>query len=207
MADELLTWQSDRLESREALERGVSGSRILGIDPGTRVVGYGLVEGDGCGVPGFVAMGSFRVARAGRDYARLLAIHESVCALVARYAPSVAAIESPFYGKNAQSMLKLGRAQGVAIAALVECGVEVQEYAPRKVKLSVTGRGEATKEQVKMVLDSVYTGMGISGLEDYDSSDALAVALCHYYDGRVVGRTGKGSWSDFVARHPGRVRG
>lgn len=205
--DELLTWQGDRLESREVLGRSAAGRRILGIDPGTRVLGFGLLEGDGRGMPGLVAMGSFRVMRAGGDYARLLAIRKCVRSLVEQYVPTVAAIESPFYGKNAQSMLKLGRAQGVAIATLVECGLEVQEYAPRKVKVSVTGRGEATKEQVRTALSSVYIGAGISELQDFDSSDALAVAFCHYYDGRIVGRTGKGSWSDFIARHPGRVRG
>ena len=103
-------------------------------------------------------------------------------------------------------MLKLGRAQGVAIATMVECGLEVQEYAPRKVKIAVTGCGDATKEQVKGVLSGLYKGAGIAGLEDFDSTDALAVALCHHYEGRVVGRTGKGSWSDFVAKHPDRVR-
>lgn len=204
--EELLNWPGDRLELPCALGRDAPrGRRILGIDPGTRVLGFGLVEGDGRGVPSLVAVGSLRVLRAGGDYARLLAIRECVHGLVERYAPSIAAIESPFYGKNAQSMLKLGRAQGVAIATLVECGLEVQEYAPRKIKVSVTGRGEATKEQVKTTLSSVYVGAGISELQDFDSSDALAVAFCHYYDGRTVGHTGKGSWSDFVAHNPGRV--
>lgn len=204
---ELLGWQGDWLESQEALGCGVAAKRVLGIDPGTRVMGFGVIEGDGRGTPRLVAAGSYRVARAGGDYERLLAIRTCIRSLVERYRPRDAAIESPFCGKNAQSMLKLGRAQGVAIATLVECGLAVQEYAPRKVKVSVTGRGEATKEQVKMVLSSLCKGAGIEALEDFDSSDALAVAFCHYYEGRVVGHTGKGSWSDFAARHPGRVRG
>lgn len=204
--EEIERFWGDRLEGESASARSGSGRRVLGIDPGTRVLGYGVVEGDGRGDPRLVAVGSFRVQRAGDDYARLMAIQQCVHALIERYAPRVCAIEAPFFGKNAQSMLKLGRAQGVAIATMVECGLEVQEYAPRKVKIAVTGCGDATKEQVKGVLSGLYKGAGIAGLEDFDSTDALAVALCHHYEGRVVGRTGKGSWSDFVAKHPDRVR-
>lgn len=203
----LWAWQGDRLEGRCVLPGGGAGStRILGIDPGTRVMGFGVVEGDGRGPARLVAVGSFRVQRAGADYARLLATRECVLALIARYAPREAAIEAPFFGKNAQSMLKLGRAQGVAIAAMAERGLEVQEYAPRKVKIAVAGHGEANKEQVRRALELSYRGEGLEALEDFDSTDALAVALCHYYAGRSVGRTGKGSWSDFVAKNPERVR-
>lgn len=205
--DAVLALQRDGLEGSGVSRSGAEGERVLGIDPGTRVLGYGVVEGNGRGEPRLVAVGSFRVERAGEGYASLLAIRRCVCALVEWYAPGVVAIEAPFLGKNAQSMLKLGRAQGVAIAALVELGLDVQEYAPRKVKMSLTGCGDASKEQVKGMLSSMYPAEGIMELKDFDSTDALAVAMCHYHSGRAVGRTGKGSWGEFVAKHPDRVRG
>ena len=123
--DAVLALQRDGLEGSGVSRSGAEGERVLGIDPGTRVLGYGVVEGNGRGEPRLVAVGSFRVERAGEGYASLLAIRRCVCALVEWYAPGVVAIEAPFLGKNAQSMLKLGRAQGVAIAALVELGEDV----------------------------------------------------------------------------------
>jgi crossover junction endodeoxyribonuclease RuvC len=142
------------------------------------------------------------------NYQRLQLIHEKVDELIKKYKPHEFAIEAPFFGKNVQSMLKLGRAQGVAIAAAINAGLPVTEYSPKKVKQSVTGNGNAGKEQVWKMLREL-----LSLKEEplsYDATDALAVAVCHHFQtSTILAKAGKSlkGWDDFIKNNPGRVRG
>ncbi len=171
--------------------------RILGIDPGTNILGYAIIE-EKDGKPGLVHSGILDLRKEKDDYCKLQIIYQTITHLISDYTPDQCAIESPFYGKNAQSMLKLGRAQGVAIAAILGSGLEVKEYAPRKVKIAVTGNGNASKEQVARMIQSILS-VDLQG-HKLDETDAIAIALCHYYN-RGQGR-GKQytSWKDFARK-------
>lgn len=140
------------------------------------------------------------------NHERLHLIHEKVTELIRIYSPQEFAIEAPFFGKNVQSMLKLGRAQGVAIAAAISAGIPVTEYSPRKVKQSVTGNGNADKEQVWKMLQQL---LGIKEAPRYfDATDALAIAVCHHFQiSGPIGKISKGfkGWEDFLSKNPGRV--
>jgi crossover junction endodeoxyribonuclease RuvC len=140
-------------------------------------------------------------------YERLEKIHTKVCELIRLYRPTTFAIEAPFFGKNVQSMLKLGRAQGVAIAAAMQAGLSVTEYSPKKVKQSITGNGNADKLQVSKMLESILKFESVD--KTYDATDALAVALCHHYQesNAVFGEMkGKKDWKSFIADNPSRVK-
>src|SRR5688500_12981345 len=142
------------------------------------------------------------------NYERLQLIHQTVCYLIAQFRPDCFAIEAPFFGKNVQSMLKLGRAQGVAIAAAIRAGLEVCEYSPRKIKQSITGNGNADKEQVWKMLQTILT-LKSSTITHYDASDALAVAVCHHFQDKPSLRGGSkklNGWTAFLAQNPGRIR-
>lgn len=179
---------------------------ILGIDPGTLFMGYALMEVSSS-TPQLLAMDVLKLSGKKDPYERLQNIHLKVCELISKYQPCTFAIEAPFYGKNVQSMLKLGRAQGVAIAAAMQAGLTVTEYSPKKVKQSITGNGNADKDQVWKMLQRI---MNIEEKPQYfDATDALAVALCHHYQANsVIGKLGKGlkGWGDFIAKNPGRVK-
>ncbi|MGN6476340.1 MAG: crossover junction endodeoxyribonuclease RuvC, partial [Flavipsychrobacter sp.] len=151
---------------------------ILGIDPGTTVMGYGLIAIDKNKVS-LVEMGVLQLAKHDGHAERLELIYRKMEAPIHTHKPISVAIEAPFYGKNVQSMLKLGRAQGVAIAAAMKFGLRAEEYAPRKIKQSITGRGNATKEQVWEILQ--HTLQFKEDIRFMDASDAVAVALCHHY--------------------------
>jgi crossover junction endodeoxyribonuclease RuvC len=178
---------------------------ILGIDPGTVVMGYAVIEV--CN--GHMVVASMDVLKLGATkdiYARLEMIHSKVNALIAQHKPHTFAIEAPFFGKNVQSMLKLGRAQGVAIAAAMQCRVAVTEYSPKKVKQSITGNGNANKDQVWRMLQRI---LNIEEKPQYfDATDALAVAVCHHYQtSSPLAKTEKGfkGWEDFIAKNPDRT--
>lgn len=178
---------------------------ILGIDPGTLVMGYAVIEVFGS-TPRMLSMDILKLSGKKDAYERLEKIHFTVCELIKKFNPNTFAIEAPFFGKNVQSMLKLGRAQGVAIAAAMQSGLTVTEYSPKKVKQSITGNGNADKEQVWKMLQRILT------LEEkpqyFDATDALAVALCHHYQSTsVIGNLSKGlkGWEDFISKNPGRV--
>ena len=178
---------------------------ILGIDPGTNILGYGVILVDKKRVH-FVDMGVLDLRRERDHFMKLSRIFEGVCALLERYTPDDLAIEAPFYGKNVQSMLKLGRAQGTVIAAAVHRQIPVFEYAPRKVKMAITGRGDASKEQVKLLMEkTLQTKLDNRFL---DASDALAIAMCHFYQltSPLVDTVSSTNWKSFVEAHPGRVR-
>lgn len=199
----------------------MSSYRIIGIDPGTNYMGYGVLEVDGRTVRS-VVLGDIDLHRLTDPYAKLRYIFERVGALIDEYAPREAALESPFFGENVQSMLKLGRAQGVAMAAALSRGLSVSEYAPMRIKQSITGRGSATKEQVASI---VCRMLSIDcPPRRLDATDGMAVALCHYYastgplnallgDERIKGlgggkkassKRGSQSWEKFLSDHPDR---
>ena len=178
---------------------------IIGIDPGTTVMGYGLL-GVKQGKPAMIAMGVLQLSKLDDHYMRLRRIYDRVLSLVDEFLPDEMAIEAPFYGKNVQSMLKLGRAQGVAMAAALGRQVPIAEYEPRKIKMSITGNGAASKEQVAMMLQR-QLGIDPSNMPDFlDATDALAAALCHYYESKKpFPSSGSKSWKDFIAKNPDRV--
>lgn len=178
---------------------------IIGIDPGTNLMGYGILGIKGK-TPSMIAMGVIRLNKFEDHYLRLKRIYERVQGLVESYLPDEMAIEAPFYGKNVQSMLKLGRAQGVAMAAALSRDVPITEYEPRKIKMAITGNGGASKEQVREMLKRILAIGENSLIPELDSTDALAAALCHFYEStKPVTSGGAKSWKDFIAANPGKV--
>lgn len=176
---------------------------ILGIDPGTNVMGYGVLHV----LDNKLSSPSLGVVQIKEDdYGlKLKTIFERTLALVDEYHPDEFAVEAPFFGKNVQSMLKLGRAQGVAMAAALVRGVPIAEYSPRKVKQSITGNGAASKEQVAAMLQSL---VHIPVLPKFlDATDGLAVAICHYFQtSSPLAKASKKGWDSFIRENPGRVR-
>ena len=179
---------------------------ILGIDPGTLMMGYGLIAVEQKQMQ-FIEMNTLHVPAKLDAYQRLELIFFTVQQIIHTYRPTDFAIEAPFFGKNVQSMLKLGRAQGVAIAAAMQSGIPVTEYAPRKIKQSITGNGNAGKEQVWKMLQQILKIR--HEIDHLDASDALAVAICHHFqDASPVPKEKKiNGWGAFVLKNPGRVKG
>lgn len=190
---------------------------ILGIDPGTLVMGYGLISAGKSNIS-LIEMGVLQLSKHEDHSERLRLIFKKMESLIAIHKPTAVAIEAPFFGKNVQSMLKLGRAQGVAIAAAMMSGLHAEEYAPRKIKQSITGRGNATKEQVFKMLQ--HTLAIEEDVRFFDATDAVAVALCHHYQlsgarwtpapapAKAAKRTSKQtqSWASFITANPDRLR-
>ncbi len=187
---------------------------ILGIDPGTQILGYALLKGGS--QPSLIEMDVLKLTKEKDIYARLQMIHATIIEIIEKHHPTEFAIEAPFFGKNIQSMLKLGRAQGVAIAAAMHYDLPVSEYAPKKVKQAITGNGNADKEMIWKMLEHV---LAIKNKPKYfDATDALAVALCHHQQSRalilpkktiVKGKKSvkkSNSWSQFIAKNPARVQ-
>jgi crossover junction endodeoxyribonuclease RuvC len=177
---------------------------ILGIDPGTKIMGYGAIKVMN-NKPGLISMGIFNYSKISDHYLRLEKIFTDTIELINNWHPDELAIEAPFFGKNVQSMLKLGRAQGVAISAALSRQVPIFEYAPRKIKLSITGQGAASKEQVAGFLKSILHFEEIP--RNLDATDGLATALCHFYN-RSNRDKGKGftGWEDFLKKNPERIK-
>ncbi len=188
---------------------------ILGIDPGTLAMGFSLLAIDGSTLL-LLEMGVLKLSARKDPYERLGLIHKKIQELIGHYHPHDFAIEAPFFGKNVQSMLKLGRAQGVAIAVAMHASIPVTEYSPKKVKQSITGNGNADKQQVWKMLQQILQIQHIDQYPQYDASDALAVAVCHHFQERSLsGATGNSSgkaagkkkgWEDFIRQNPGKVR-
>ena len=179
---------------------------ILGIDPGTNILGFGVVRVDAAGKPSFVDMGVVDLRKIDSAYDKLEVIHEKVGALCDLHHPDDLALESPFYGKNAQVILKLGRAQGAAMIAGLDRGLKVYEYAPRKAKMAICGNGAASKEQVSLM---VQRTLGIKIDSKYlDATDALAIAMCHFYQltSPLAAVQATSSWEKFVASNPERIK-
>ena len=178
---------------------------ILGIDPGTVIMGYGLIRVKGNRME-LIEMNVLKLSSRDDVYDRLEKIHHTVTQLIQKHKPDHFAIEAPFFGKNVQSMLKLGRAQGVAIAAAISGGITVNEYSPKKVKQSITGNGNAAKGQVLKMLKQIFALR-----EDpkyLDASDALAVAVCHHFQHKTPANSTPGisGWKAFIAKNPQRVK-
>ena len=178
-----------------------SSAVVLGLDPGTLVTGYGFVARTDAGMT-LVAYGTIQNERGRPMPLRLQRIHDELTGLIEKYHPDEFAIESSFYGKNAQSALKLGYARGVALLAAVDRHLPTTEYSPREVKKAVVGNGNASKEQVRFMVRSLLC-MDASRLP-LDSSDALAIAICHLHRAATRGARHR-SWSSFVAAHPERI--
>ena len=181
-------------------------SVILGIDPGTNLMGYGLLKIVNR-KPELLAMGVLDLRKVESHYEKLDRIFRRVLSLVDEFHPEVLSIESPFFGKSVQSMLKLGRAQGVAMAAAVYRNLPVHEYAPLKVKMAITGNGQASKEQVAAMLQRILKIPDDQMLPQMDATDAVGLAYCHFLQmGRPVSEKPFKSWKDFVEKNAGRVR-
>ena len=179
---------------------------IIGIDPGTNIMGYGLLGVNGKQLT-VIALGVIKLSKFDDHYMRLHRIFERVLGLVEQYLPDEMAIEAPFFGKNVQSMLKLGRAQGVAMAAALHRSIPIHEYAPLKIKMAITGNGAASKEQVAEMLRRILLIPSDRMPEFLDATDALAAALCHYYESsKPVAQKGCRSWKEFVSKHPDMVK-
>ena len=179
---------------------------ILGIDPGTNILGFGVVRVDAAGHPHYLDMGVVDLRKKDSAYEKLEVIHEKVGALCDLHHPDDLAVESPFYGKNAQVILKLGRAQGAAMIAGLDRGVRIYEYAPRKAKMAICGNGAASKEQVSLI---VQRTLGIKIDSKYlDATDALAIAMCHFYQltSPLASVQATTSWEKFVVSNPERVK-
>jgi len=203
----------DLVEAAKSRRGGGPTERIiLGIDPGTAVMGYGVVLVEGSSII-LLEADAIRFPAADDHTLKLRAIFSHVVRIIEQHHPDELAIEAQFFGKNVQSMLKLGRAQGVAIAAALHRDLSVAEYAPRRVKQSITGNGNATKDQVAAMLHSILGPGRIPA--STDATDALAVAICHWFSsgspvrpGAVAPRAprGKSDWSGFVRNNPDRVK-
>jgi crossover junction endodeoxyribonuclease RuvC len=179
---------------------------ILGIDPGTIVMGFGLVAIKGKNMR-LIEMGVLKQSSKLDAYQKLEQIHLKVAEIIKIHKPTHFAIEAPFFGKNVQSMLKLGRAQGVAIAAAMQAGISVAEYSPKKVKQSITGNGNADKAQIlKMLQNILQFDIAPTTL---DASDALAVAVCHHFQSNEINNSvgnKKNDWSTFLNKNPHRIK-
>ena len=178
---------------------------ILGIDPGTNILGFGIVRVDSKG-PHYVDMGIFDLRKIKDPFEKLANIFAGVNELIEEHKPDELAVESPFYGKNAQVVLKLGRAQGAAITAAIMHGLKVTEYAPRKAKIAICGNGAASKEQVAMMIQKTLNVE--LDAKFLDATDALAIALCHHYQmsNPLAAVGGKSDWKKFLENNPDRIK-
>lgn len=177
---------------------------ILGIDPGTTVMGYGLIKTEGKKYE-LLQYGVIHLKKYDSHELKLKKIFERITGIIEEFLPDSVALEAPFYGVNVQSMLKLGRAQGVAMAAALAREIPITEYSPKKVKQSVTGNGNASKEQVAAMLQTLFKLTEIPKM--LDATDALAVALCHHFhEGRTQTRGRSQGWKSFIEENPNRVK-
>ncbi len=185
-------------------ERRDMKTRIMGIDPGTNVLGYSILDCDG-NRPTVVMIGVLELKGLPDHYAKLKKIYDRIMSIIDEFAPQQLAIEAPFFGKNVQSMLKLGRAQGVCMAAAVAHDMPITEYAPLRIKQAITGHGDASKEQVATMLQRM---LHFDNTAKYlDATDALAAAYCHFLQITAPIMTDKGarSWKEFIAKNPDRI--
>ena len=177
---------------------------ILGIDPGTTIMGYGLIHVKNQRME-LITMGVIHLSKLKSHPDKLKRIFERTLSLIDEYKVDELALEAPFFGKNVQSMLKLGRAQGVAMAAGLFRETPIFEYAPKKIKMSITGRGSATKEQVAGMLQNLLKLREIP--KQLDASDGLAVAVCHFFQKTSMkSKTSYSSWSSFLKDNPNRLK-
>lgn len=178
---------------------------ILGIDPGTNLMGYGIIKVIGKQQAEVVVSGIVDMKKLDNQYLKLQKIFRKTIQIIDEYKPDELSIESQFYGNNIQSMLKLGRAQGVAIAAALERDIPIFEYAPRKIKMSISGTGTASKEQIAILINNFLKIKGTP--RSFDETDALAIAYCHFLQANAIKSDNKcKNWNDFIKQNPGRVK-
>lgn len=179
---------------------------ILGIDPGTNIMGYGIIKTCGKNSAEAVVSGVVEMKKLDNQYLKLQTIFRKTLQIIDTYKPDELAIESQFYGNNIQSMLKLGRAQGVAIAAALQRDIPIFEYAPRKIKMSITGTGTASKEQIAVLIKNFLKIKKTP--RSFDETDALAIAYCHYLqaDSPIKSSSKCKNWSDFVKQNPKKIK-
>lgn len=178
--------------------------KIIGVDPGTNITGYSIIEIK-ANKPILITTGSMKLTGFGDHQTKLKEIFLQIQDIIESYLPKEMAIEAPFYGKNVQSMLKLGRAQGVAMAAAMTMGLNIYEYSPKKIKLAITGNGNASKEQVCAMLEQrLKIKMDTKNL---DASDALATAICHYQQkpNDISRKSNYSNWSSYMKANPGKI--
>lgn len=177
---------------------------ILGIDPGTTIMGFGLIQVNNKQME-FLLLNELQLSKYTDHYLKLRLIFERTLELIDNYHPDEIAIEAPFFGKNVQSMLKLGRAQGVAMAAGLSRDIPITEYSPKKIKMAITGNGNASKEQVARMLQSLLKFKELP--KNLDSTDGLAAAVCHFFNAAKQGDGKKYTgWKAFVTQNPGKVK-
>lgn len=178
---------------------------ILGIDPGTSIFGYGVIRVVNNKIT-LLALGSVMLSKYDDHQLKLKIIFERVTQLAETYLPDICAVEAPFYGKNVQSMLKLGRAQGVSMVAVLMRDIPVVEYAPKKIKQAITGNGNASKESVAKMLQSICKFDKMP--KNLDATDGLAAAVCHHFQGNAIASSSgskTNSWAAFVKQNPGKI--
>ena len=181
----------------------ISEKIILGIDPGTTIMGYGLILVKGKKFE-MINMGVLHLSKLASHELKLKRIFERTLQLVDEYKPDELAVEAPFFGKNVQSMLKLGRAQGVAMAAGLSREIPITEYLPKKIKMAITGNGNATKEQVALMLKSLLNLKTLP--KNLDATDGLAAAVCHFYNaGKITQGKNYSGWGAFVKQNPKKI--
>lgn len=176
---------------------------ILGIDPGTTIMGFGLIKVVGKKME-FLQLNELQLSKYDNHYKRLKLIFERTIELIDTFHPDHIAIEAPFFGKNVQSMLKLGRAQGVAIAAGIAHDLDVFEYSPRKIKMAITGSGSASKEQVAKMLQQLLKLKTLP--KNLDTTDGLAAAVCHYFNPAQQNEKSYSGWASFVQKESHRIK-
>ncbi len=177
---------------------------ILGIDPGTNIMGYGIIHQKDTKIH-LISLGVIQLNKYSNQALKLKKIFERTLAIIDEYKPDELAIEAPFFGKNVQSMLKLGRAQGVAMASALYRSIPIYEYSPKKIKQSITGNGNASKEQVSAMLLNL---LSINEAPKYlDATDGLAAAVCHYFQKSLnVNNDGYSGWNQFISKNPDRIK-
>ncbi len=176
---------------------------ILGIDPGTTIMGFGLIKVMNKNME-LIEMDELKLVKIVDHYVRLKLIFEKTIKLIDKHKPDEISIEAPFFGKNVQSMLKLGRAQGVAMAAGLSRQIPVTEYSPKKIKMAITGNGNASKEQVAKMLQNLFNIKELP--KNLDSTDGLAAAVCHFYNNESISIDKKYSgWSSYIKNNPKKI--
>ena len=176
---------------------------ILGIDPGTTIMGFGLIKVINKKME-LIEMDELKLIKIKDHYVRLKLIFEKTIELIDKHKPDEISIEAPFFGKNVQSMLKLGRAQGVAMAAGLSRQIPVTEYSPKKIKMAITGNGNASKEQVAKMLQNLFSIKELP--KNLDSTDGLAAAVCHFYNNESISSDKKYSgWSSYIKNNPKKI--
>ncbi len=177
---------------------------ILGVDPGTTIMGFGILSCEGQQMK-LIQLDELLLKKYTNHYLKLEKIFERTIQLIDTYHPDEIAIEAPFFGKNVQSMLKLGRAQGVAMAAGLSRQIPITEYSPKKIKMAITGNGNASKEQVAKMLQQLLSLKTLP--KNLDATDGLAAAVCHFYNlGKITTGKNYSNWSSFVKQHPDKIK-